>query len=347
MSVNPAKQHDLMAAAATSQDSSASMPLPTAASTGDNGQHVDGARVASAAAPHTPVYRNIQPASTTTTSALREDRLTDEPDIFTDASGRPRNLRGVAVYSGATRLAEMAARIGFETVWIEMEHGPADFGHVESLCMAIESGGGIPTVRIPDGQRHHVLRAVEVGAQIVVVPMINTAEQARQVVQYGKFPPLGARGYNVRSRGVQYGLFGPGASFARANDRTYLFAQIETTQAVDNLDEICDVKGLSGIFIGPGDLSVSYGCTGQLGGQRLIDTVCHCIRRARGCGLHAGILVPPGAMLNAAIEAGCDLMFYGGDVAELGNAWPKLLASVPASAAAAVSAPVESKVARR
>ena len=249
-------------------------------------------------------------------------------DIFLDASGKPRLLRGVAAYSGSTRLAEFAARLGFETVWIEMEHGPADFGQVEQLCMAIECGGGIPTVRIPDGQRHHVLRAVEVGAQIVVVPMINTAEQARHVVQYGKFPPLGARGYNVRSRGVEYGLAGAKDGFARANDRTHLFAQIETIDAVDNLAEICDVKGLSGIFIGPGDLSVSLGCTGNLAGQQLIDTVCECIRRARACGLHAGILVPPGAMLDAAVAAGCDLMFYGGDVAELGNAWPKLLALV-------------------
>ena len=254
-----------------------------------------------------------------------------EPDIFHDSSGQPRILRGVAIYSGATRLAEMAARIGFETIWIEMEHGPADFGQVESLCMAVEAGGGVPTVRVPDGQRHHVLRALEVGARIVVVPMINTAEQASQIVQYGKFPPLGVRGYNVRSRGVEYGLNGTRTAFERANQNTYLFAQIETTEAVANLDEICDVPGLSGIFIGPGDLSVSFGCTGDLNGQPLIDVVCNCVRRARACGLHAGILCPPGALLSAAIDAGCDLLFYGGDVAELGAAWPKLLASIQPS----------------
>ena len=258
--------------------------------------------------------------------------MNDGGDIFRDSSGDPRILRGVAVYSGATRLAEMAARVGFETVWIEMEHGPADYGQVEALCMATECGGGIPTVRVPDGQRHHVLRAVEVGARIVVVPMINNAEQARQIVQYGKFPPMGARGYNVRSRGVEYGLEGAHASFARANERTCLFAQIETREAVDNIDEICAVQGLSGIFIGPGDLSVSFGCTGDLKGRELIDAVCTCISRARSCGLHAGILVPPGAMLDAAIENGCDLLFYGGDVADLANVWPKLLSSVQSKA---------------
>src|SRR5262247_2220832 len=89
------------------------------------------------------------------------------PDIFEDAAAQPRLLRGICVYSGSTRLAELAARVGFETIWIEMEHGPADFGEVESLCMAIETGGGIAAVRVPDGQRHHVLRALEVGARIV------------------------------------------------------------------------------------------------------------------------------------------------------------------------------------
>ena len=262
----------------------------------------------------------------------------NDQDIFSDASGQPRILRGVAVYSGATRLAEMAARVGFESIWIEMEHGPADFGHVESMCMAVEAGGGIPTVRIPDGERHHVLRALEVGARIVVVPMINSVEQARQVVRSGKFPLLGARGYNTRSRGVGYGLIGAGTTFVRANERTHLFAQIETADAVSNVDEICRVEGLSGIFMGPGDLSASLGCAGDLASPRLISVVCDCIRRARACGLHAGILVPPGAMLTAAIDAGADLVFCGGDVADLAAAWPRLLGAAPETPTATPSA---------
>ncbi len=205
----------------------------------------------------------------------------------------------------------------------------------ESLCMAIEAGGGVPTVRIPDGQRHHVLRALEVGAQIVVVPMINTAEQAKSIVEFGKFPPLGSRGYNVRSRGVEYGLRGAQQGFVRANQRTHLFAQIETAESVSNLDAICQVEGISGIFIGPGDLSVSLGCPADLDGQTLIDVVCDCIRRARAFGLHAGILVPPGRMLSARGGSGGDLLFYGGDVTELSKSWPKLLAEI------------ESKVAQR
>src|SRR4051812_41004552 len=153
-------------------------------------------------------------------------------DIFSAHNGERRILRGAAIYSGAPRIAELAARIGFDTVWVEMEHGPTDYLLAEHLCMAAEAAGAIPTLRVSDGQRHHVLRALEVGARIVVVPMVQTADQAKQIVEYGKFPPIGSRGYNMRSRGVNYGLGDKAALFAQANARTHLFAQIETLQSV-------------------------------------------------------------------------------------------------------------------
>src|SRR5688500_13413143 len=176
-------------------------------------------------------------------------------DLFTDRDGTPRVVRGACIYTGATRLAELAGRMGFDTAWIEVEHGPAGFDQVEALCTAADAGGAAPTVRVPDAQRVHVLRALECGARVVVVPMVNTADQARQIVEHGKFPPLGRRGYNTRSRGLLYGMEGtPAEVFSSANERTCLFAQVETSESVKNLDEICAVEGLSGIFIGPGDL---------------------------------------------------------------------------------------------
>lgn len=249
-------------------------------------------------------------------------------DIFMTSEGRPRVLRGATIYSGATWLAELAGKVGFDAVWIEMEHGPASFEKIESLCLAAEAGGAIPTVRVPDHERHHILRSLEIGARILIVPMVNTAEQARQIVEYGKFPPIGNRGYNVRTRGVEYGLKGPKTAFAEANERTLLFAQIETREAVDYLDEICSIEALAGIFIGPGDLSVSLGCTGDLTCPQLVSVVTDCIRRARTKGKHAGILVSPGPLLTAAIGAGADLTFFAGDVMDLANVWPKVLTSV-------------------
>lgn len=266
--------------------------------------------------------------------ADRSERLmsSNDGDVFAGQDGQPCRLRGVSIYSNSLRLAEMAARIGFDTIWIEMEHGPATFDQVEALCMAAQAGGAVATVRVPDGQRHHVLRALEAGARIVVVPMINTAAQARELVQFGKFPPLGLRGFNLRSRGVEYGIGDQKDIFRAANARTHLFAQIETMEAVENVEAICRVEGLAGILIGPGDLSVSAGCAGDMNGGRMIDIVTGCVRRARSLGCHAGILVPPGPLLDAALDAGCDLFFCGGDVTELALAWPQLLAAVTAAA---------------
>ena len=249
-------------------------------------------------------------------------------DIFVSPTGTSRRIRGVAIYSGSPRLAELAVRIGFETVWIEMEHGPTEFAQAERICHAVEAGGGVATVRVPDGQRVHVLRALEIGVRIVVVPMVETADEAARIVEYGKFPPVGLRGYNTRSRGVGYGLLDPQPAFAAANERTYLFAQIETPEAVAQVEAICSVPGLAGILIGPGDLSSRMNCPGDLRKVEPIRTIVDCIRRARSAGKHAGILVAPGPLLDAAIEAGCDLCFCGGDVSDLIPAWRALLDSV-------------------
>jgi len=247
---------------------------------------------------------------------------------FTDASGNSRTLRGVAVITGATKIAEMAGRLGFDMVWIEVEHGGASFSEIETLCMAAESGGAIPVVRLPDNQRHHILRALEVGGRIIVVPMINTADEARQIVEHGKFPPLGSRGFNTRSRGLNYGLGGNmTAAFTDANASTHLIAQIETVEAANNIEAICGVDGISGVLVGPGDLSVSLGKPGAFTDGELIELVENVMRRTRACGKHAGILVAPGPLLDAARKAGCDFFFCGGDINDLAKAWRGVLAA--------------------
>jgi len=245
--------------------------------------------------------------------------MTDDP--FIDPDGGPRVLFGTAVLSCAPQIAELAGRVGFDTVWLEVEHGGASYAQIEQLCMAVESGGAIPTVRLPNHHREHVTRALEVGARIVVVPMVNEVETAREIVRWGKFPPQGERGFNSRSRGVGYGLQPPVEAFEQANRRTHLFAQIETVGACRNIEGICCVDGLAGIFVGPGDLSVSLGKMAQFGDPDLAASVTKVIRTARAAGKHAGILTSPGPLLDAAIEAGADLVFCAGDINDLARAW--------------------------
>lgn len=250
-------------------------------------------------------------------------------DPFQGAEGQPRLVRGVTVYTGSARLAELAARVGFEAVWIELEHSPTSWNQAEAMCAAIEAAGAVPTIRVPNWERPNVLLAVEVGARIIVVPMVNTPEQAREVVRHGKFPPIGERGYNARTRGVGFGLAGMTETLlAGINESIHLFVQIETPEAVKNVSAICDVPGLSGIFVGPGDLSMNYGWVGQLNRPELIEIVTNVIRTARKAGKLVGIMATPGALLKAAIEAGAQLVIVGGDIADVSVAWQKLLGSV-------------------
>jgi len=250
-------------------------------------------------------------------------------DPFVDQEGAPRIVRGVAINSNSAKLAELAGLIGFETVWIDVEHGTVGFDQIESLCMAAEAGGCVPTVRIADRQRHHILRTVEAGARIVAVPMIRNRQEAQQIVAHGKYPPLGQRGFNSRSRGLGYGLEPLTIAFEKANARTHFLAQIESIEAVANVDAICQVEGLAGILVGPGDLSASMQRPGDFADPELVETVRQVIGRARTLGKHAGILAAPGPLLDAALAAGCDLVYGGSDLSNLAQAWQGLLTCVP------------------
>ena len=248
---------------------------------------------------------------------------------FIDADGNRRRLVGPVLYSASMRVAELAVQSGCSTVWIDMEHSAVGLQQAELLCMAIEGAGGVPLIRIPSAERPHVLGAIEVGASIVLVPVIDDAEQARQIVCHGMFPPIGNRGTNKNSRANRYGMYESAREMMDvANKRTQLFAQIETREGVDNVKSILDVEGLAGIFVGPSDLSLSLGIPGEMENPLLIDTVMSCIQAAHDAGKMAGTLSPPGSTLfNAAADAGAELLIFGSDVGALSSAWRSITGS--------------------
>jgi 4-hydroxy-2-oxoheptanedioate aldolase len=220
-------------------------------------------------------------------------------------------------------MAELAGRVGFDVIWIEMEHTSADLATAEALCVAAKAGGAIPLVRTVGYRREHILHALEVGGRIIVVPLVNDAEAADEVVRHGKFRPLGQRGYNTRSRAADFGI--EPLPMERMNEETSLFPQIETLEAVNKLDDILAVEGIGGVFIGPGDLSCDLGCPGRMSDPQLRRIVSDCIARARAAGLHAGILVSPGPLLDEAIQAGADLCIISSDFGAAIQVWREQL----------------------
>ena len=251
-------------------------------------------------------------------------------DPFKHENGDPRILAGAGVWSGSPRFAELAARIGFDVVWIDMEHASADFATAEAMCVAAEAGGAIPLVRTMGYHRDHILRALEAGGKIIVSPMVNDAAAAREIVRFGKYRPLGQRGFYTRSRGLRFGLSPD--RFEEANAGTVFLPQIETLEAVANLDEILAVEGLGGVFIGPGDLSADMGKPGRYEDPELVELICDCLRRARAAGLHAGVLPPVPSLSEKVLAAGADLCIFASDINPIISVWQEELPAFRRSA---------------
>ncbi len=151
--------------------------------------------------------------------------------------------------------AEIMAHCGWDSVTVDMQHGPIDFQVGVTMLQAISTSGATPMVRVPWNEPGIMMKLLDAGAYGIICPMINTKAEAEAFVKACRYPPIGERSMGA-NRAVQYA----GADYmAGANDEILLFAMIETKTALANLDEILSVKGLDGTYIGPTDLSASFG----------------------------------------------------------------------------------------
>ena len=153
--------------------------------------------------------------------------------------------------------AEIAGRGGFDYVCVDMQHGVADYQVAVTMIQAIEMGGGTPIARVPWNEPGVIGRVLDAGARGVIIPMVNSVAEAQAAVAACKYPPLGARSFGpvlVGARadaGENY--------FEGANASTACIPMIETRQAVEALDDILSIDGVDAIYVGPADLSISYG----------------------------------------------------------------------------------------
>jgi 4-hydroxy-2-oxoheptanedioate aldolase len=153
--------------------------------------------------------------------------------------------------------AEVVARSKFGAVNLDMQHGWHDPLSVMNCIGSVVSAGKPAVVRVPVGDFSAASRALDMGAEAIIAPMINTPEDARALVEAVKYPPLGKRSWGP-ARAMALGKFASPNDYLRwANDNVLAFAMIETRQAIDNLDAILDVPGIDGIFVGPADLSLT------------------------------------------------------------------------------------------
>ena len=156
-------------------------------------------------------------------------------------------------------LVELAGRVGFDVIWFDMEHRPYGYDVVGPLSLACRATGVDLMVRILKTGYTSPMRVLELGANGTMVPHCRSAEEARQWVEWTKYPPLGKRGFDNAGVDADYAL-GDSIEYLRhANEETFLVLQIEDKEAVDCVDEIAAVDGVDLLFIGPADLTISYG----------------------------------------------------------------------------------------
>jgi 2-keto-3-deoxy-L-rhamnonate aldolase RhmA len=211
-------------------------------------------------------------------------------------------------------LAEIMADTGFDWLAVDLEHSDIDVEGMTSLFRGMKGRGAAPLARVRENDTLAIRQALDAGAEGVIVPLVNSAAEARKAVAAAKYPPMGVRGFCF----ARMNRFGRDFDdYAKnANDRTLVIVMIESKTAVENIEEILSVDGVDGVFIGPYDMSGSYGIIGQtehplmLEARRKILSACKAKNKAAG--LH--IVYPDGKNVKDAADSGFTFIALGVDM---------------------------------
>ncbi|MCR8913919.1 4-hydroxy-2-oxoheptanedioate aldolase [Marinobacter panjinensis] len=219
--------------------------------------------------------------------------------------------------------AEIAAAAGFDWLLIDGEHAPFDLRTIMSHLQAMAPYDVAPVVRCVEGNTALIKQLLDIGVQTLLVPMVEDAEQAKQLVKAVRYPPDGIRGLGTSlARAARWNQI-PGY-LKKANDEICLIVQVETASAMENLDEILAIEGVDGVFIGPSDLSASMGYIGDAGNREVVDTINKGLHRIRTAGKYAGLLCPDPSLAESYIRQGANFVGVGVDTLILANETRKL-----------------------
>lgn len=209
--------------------------------------------------------------------------------------------------------AEVMARQGFDALCVDLQHGLNEMKDVAHMLQAISQTDTVPVVRVAWNEPAAIMRALDLGAYAIIVPLINTAEEAAMAVAACRYPPVGMRS-NGPIRAVQYG----GADYvANANNEIVVMAMIETREGLANLDAICATPGLDAVYIGPADLSFALGLAPRADNpDPLHMATCDRIREtAHRHGIKCVMHCASAAFAADAVKRGFDMVMLTSDIA--------------------------------
>ena len=222
-------------------------------------------------------------------------------------------------------MAEVSATAGFDWLLIDGEHAPNDLRSTLAALQAVAPHRAQPVVRAVQGDTALIKQLLDIGAKNLLVPMVDTAEQARALVSATRYPPLGIRGVgSAVGRASQWSARTDYLDVADAE--VCLLVQAETVAALSNLAQICDVDGIDGVFIGPADLAASMGHRGRPGHPEVQTAIETAMRTIVASGKAAGTLTSDPKLARRYLELGCSFVAVGVDVLLYAGAARKLAA---------------------
>jgi 2-dehydro-3-deoxyglucarate aldolase len=221
--------------------------------------------------------------------------------------------------------AEILAELGFDWLFIDGEHGPLETNDLLGLLRAVSHRLAC-VIRVPSAEEAPIKKILDLGADGVIVPMVNSADQAARVVRYARYAPAGSRGVGL-ARAHGYGL-----RFREyvesANERVAVIVQAEHAQAVENIEAIVQVEGIDAVQLGPYDLAASMGKMGQVDAPAVVEAIDHVIRTCQEAGIPVGWFGVSGEAVRPYMDRGCTLITAGVDTLLLADAARRLLQSL-------------------
>jgi 4-hydroxy-2-oxoheptanedioate aldolase len=220
---------------------------------------------------------------------------------------------GTWLQSAEPTFAEMASVAGLDFIIMDQEHGAGERQAAVDTMRAASAGPATVIVRVPSSDPTYIRRLVDAGVEGILVPMVETAEQARAIVDCCKYPPAGSRGnaWDI-TRAASYG-FEPDY-LAKADDNLLVIVQIETALAVENAAAIAAVPGVDVVFIGPTDLSASIGLTGQTGAPEVEALIAEAMAAARAAGKPLASVPRVGRSWQQVLDDGFSMVASGSEI---------------------------------
>ncbi len=208
---------------------------------------------------------------------------------------------------------EVMGTAGFDWLMYDGEHNPYDIKNIRNCLAALQGSPSSIGVRVPAGETWMIKQVLDCGAQTVLVPMVESADQARQLVRDVRYPPVGDRGVGYSTtRSARFGQiadYGP-----TADDQICLLVQVENRAGLAALDEILEIEGIDGVFVGPADLAADHGHLGDLMHPDVQALIVDALQRIAASDKAAGVLSTRDEMTEAMLEAGAQFVAVGLDL---------------------------------